>query len=358
LIHFLISYAKPGARTPFTEEIEKLGIPHRIISHAVDMSYRRRWQLFFKCLPSLAKFGIISAWKSLRSHPAPDAVVLNSDIEVLAFALARILLRRFHVKFVLSGFIYTHRQSLLLSRLRRFYFTLVLNQVSYVICHSTLEVSRNREIFPSVPARFVLVPWGGHLNERATLLEESSEVDANPQTGKAYALTAGRSGRDYHTLFRAWRGVDLDLHAICDFIPALPKESPERVKVVSGCYGGAYLREMARSLFVVIPLAPSDISVGQMVLVQAMALGKACIITRTPTTVDYVRHEQNGLFVEPGDAAQLRCAILRLIADQPLRDRLARAALKSFEQRHAFPVYVGAIVRIAQEAANEGLAAA
>lgn len=149
--------------------------------------------------------------------------------------------------------------------------------------------------------------------------------------------------------------MDLDLHVVCDSIDARTKESPpERVRVISGCYGNAYLEELAGSLFVVIPLVPSCISVGQMVLVQAMALGKACIITRTPTTLDYVEHERNGLLVDPGDAVQLRGAILRLIEDKPLRDRLGRAALDMFEQRHAFPIYVGGIVRVAQETARGG----
>lgn len=317
------------------------------------MSYSRRWELIVKRLPRLAKFSITCAWISLRSRPTPDAVVLGSDLEVLAFSALRFMLLRNRTKFVLPGFIYTRRKSAFLNRLRHAYYSIVLRQVSYVICHSTLEVSRYPRMFPTTNAKFIFQYWGGHLVHRDRLLEQGSRSEARLLNQTAYAVAAGRSGRDYPTLFEGWQDVDFNLRIVCDAVAAVPTRMPKGASLVTNCYGEAYLRELAGALFVIIPLVPSDISAGQMVLVQAMALGKACIITRTPTTIDYVEHEQNGLLVDPGDPVQLRHEIIRLITDKPLRDRLGKAALATFEQRHSFASYVSGIVRVARQAELE-----
>jgi glycosyltransferase involved in cell wall biosynthesis len=83
---------------------------------------------------------------------------------------------------------------------------------------------------------------------------------------------------------------------------------------------------MARCLAVVIPLENRLISIGQSVLLQAMTLGKAVIVTRVNGTEDYLEHMETGIFVPPNDPGAIAAAVSLLVGDEALRKKLGRAA--------------------------------
>ena len=60
---------------------------------------------------------------------------------------------------------------------------------------------------------------------------------------------------------------------------------------------------------------------------EAMASGAACVLTASGGVMEYARHDDNALVVPPGDEQALATAILRLVEDRPLRERLARSGL-------------------------------
>ena len=60
---------------------------------------------------------------------------------------------------------------------------------------------------------------------------------------------------------------------------------------------------------------------------EAMASGAACVLTASGGVMEYARHDDNALVVPPGDEQALAAAILRLVEDRPLRERLAQAGL-------------------------------
>ncbi|MBN2400224.1 MAG: glycosyltransferase [Candidatus Aminicenantes bacterium] len=70
------------------------------------------------------------------------------------------------------------------------------------------------------------------------------------------------------------------------------------------------------------------------VLIEAAALGKAIVATRVGGVAEIVEHESSALLVEPGDAASLANAMLTLLTDMDLAQRLARQA-----QRHASSLF-------------------
>lgn len=60
---------------------------------------------------------------------------------------------------------------------------------------------------------------------------------------------------------------------------------------------------------------------------EAMASGAACVLTDSGGVMEYARHDDNALVVPPGDERALAAAILRLVEERPLRERLAAAGL-------------------------------
>jgi len=69
------------------------------------------------------------------------------------------------------------------------------------------------------------------------------------------------------------------------------------------------------------------------VLLEAMALGTACVSTPVTGIPEAVVDGHTGLLVAPGDAAELADACGRLLTDGPLRDELTRRARRQIETR-------------------------
>ena len=64
-------------------------------------------------------------------------------------------------------------------------------------------------------------------------------------------------------------------------------------------------------------------------VVEALSVGTPVLATKAGGVAEVVRHEENGLLVEPGDAEGLGAAIRRFFTDAGLRERLRAAAAPS-----------------------------
>ena len=126
--------------------------------------------------------------------------------------------------------------------------------------------------------------------------------------------------------------------------PVALLEKTSQIDIITDCFEWDYIEAIANALFIVIPLAADEISAGQMVLLQSSALGKAVVITRTATTIDYATDGQDALFVDLGDVQQLRQAILRLLDDPNYRKNIGANAAARFERDHSTEAYVQKIV--------------
>ena len=79
---------------------------------------------------------------------------------------------------------------------------------------------------------------------------------------------------------------------------------------------------------------PSEVETFSLVLVEAMAHGKAVVATRCGGPQTIVRDGETGFLVPTGDAASLGERISRLAGDGALRARLGAAAQREFEQKY------------------------
>jgi glycosyltransferase involved in cell wall biosynthesis len=135
--------------------------------------------------------------------------------------------------------------------------------------------------------------------------------------------SAGMYSRDYRTLAEAVRGLDVRLE-VAAYSPWVdPKANVEKFDVPSNVHFTRLSQEQlrglyARALFVAVPLMPNDIQVGSLVLYEAMAMGKAILVTRTAGQegLGVVREGENGFFVPPGDVQAWRRLITYLL-DRP-----------------------------------------
>jgi glycosyltransferase involved in cell wall biosynthesis len=109
----------------------------------------------------------------------------------------------------------------------------------------------------------------------------------------------------------------------------------------------------ARSRFVVVPLLPSDTDNGVTVILEAMAMGKAVICSRTRGQVDVIQDGVTGLYVPIGDSAALRAAILSLWNDPQRAEQMGRNARAHVEKYHTLEKFT-ATTRSAAEASLDG----
>ncbi len=114
----------------------------------------------------------------------------------------------------------------------------------------------------------------------------------------------------------------------------------------------------AESSFVVVPLRETDFQAGVTTILEAMAMGKAVIATRTAGQTDVILDGITGLCVPPGDAAAWQRAITRLRTDHALRERLGRNARRWVEEHASLDRWTGRLAHALREGASAAADAA
>jgi glycosyltransferase involved in cell wall biosynthesis len=176
---------------------------------------------------------------------------------------------------------------------------------------------------------------------------------------------AGLEWRDYPTLIEAVRDMpDLKVKLAAASPWSKHKNETEKrtlpANVDARRYDYEALRQLyAESAFVVVPLYENDFQAGVTTLLEAMAMGRAVIVTKTTGQVDVVTDGVNGLTVAPGDVEGWKAAITRLRNDPTLRDLLGHNARRWIEQNATLGRWVDNLVSAVEEsAAQESVEAA
>ena len=348
MIHFFPRFSKNATDTPFGQSLRALGVPHRIIATYVPQTYAYRLQLLLLGYPALAWSALQTATKSMfgwrHGQQVPPAVaIISSDVEALVFAFVRALPFAARPRLMFMPFIFTQRTFPLLNRARLLYYRFVMRWVSCAICHSMLETERYRSLFAGCGTDFVFVPWGCHVPTPAEVLALAAPL--LPKDGLPRVVAAGRSGRDYPTLVAAVATTPCRLTIICNEHVALDGVvASEHVEVLTNTFGADYLMQLLQADIVVVPLQVEDISAGQMVLIQAMALARPLVVTRTPTVGDYLHDEDTALLVPRGDASALAAAIQRLLDNPAAAAAMGRRAQARYAAQFSTDAHLRALV--------------
>jgi glycosyltransferase involved in cell wall biosynthesis len=177
-------------------------------------------------------------------------------------------------------------------------------------------------------------------------------VDTDAYTPQPFAaggpiLTVGEDvGRDFPTLLQAIDGLDARLVAKTGQI----HEDHAHVQVVrERLSADSYRALFAAARFVVIPLHQTVNASGVSSLLEAMAMGRAVIVSDSPGIRDYVAPEETALVVPPNDPVALRAAIQRLLGDDVLCQRLGAAGRRFVAERCSHAANTAGIAEVMHE---------
>lgn len=201
-------------------------------------------------------------------------------------------------------------------------FRIVARRACGILTNSSAEVGLIARRFGLPENRLRFVPMHTTIAEPQAVAESDGSV-----------LSIGRTLRDFDVLIAAARRVVAPFVVVAGAADRLPEPLPANVRVLRDVPLAKSLALLRKAAVVAIPLLPAERSTGQVVLFEAMALGKPVVATRAVGTVDYVRDGENGLLVEPNDAAALADAIQRLLQNPDLARRLAATALEDCRER-------------------------
>jgi glycosyltransferase involved in cell wall biosynthesis len=168
----------------------------------------------------------------------------------------------------------------------------------------------------------------------------------------------GSEMRDYLTLIEAMRGLDISCHiaagaqsdVVHPTVKAIRSAGPLPRNVTVGKKSYTELRALyARSRFVVIPLLPSDTDHGTTSVLEAMAMGKPVICSRTKGQVDVIQEGRTGIYVPSGDPHALRNAIQYLWGRPEEAEKMGKEGRKYIEENHSLDQFVKDVKSVVEE---------
>lgn len=162
-----------------------------------------------------------------------------------------------------------------------------------------------------------------------------------------FIVSAGLEMRDYATLVEAVRGQPVHLvigagSPWSHFRFDATREMPPNVNVSS--FSPVQMRDLYRSAaFVVVPVKPTLRACGMNVVLEAWAMGKAVVATRTAGLLDYANDGEDVLFVRPGDVEDMRAKISHLLRHPEAAQRLGENGRRTVQTECNLDSYVALV---------------
>ncbi len=292
---------------------------------------RRRSGRPGRILERVAGWGALVAWASFRTRQHYDTIVTDGEQVGLPLALLWKLTRRRSGRHVMIVHIMSTRKKVLLYRLSR-----PARQIDTILVYSSWQRRFISEQLGFPADRIELTPF--------TVDTRFFAADQAPPRPDGMICAAGLERRDYETLIEAVRGLDVRV-VIAAASPwsrqadtTHGSELPANVEVCS--LGFVDLRQLyADARFVVLPLQDVEFQAGVTTILEAMAMGKAVICSRTRGQTDVVVDGRTGLYVPPGDIAALRAAIKSLLEDRGRAEEIGACGRRYVEHACDVSVY-------------------
>ncbi len=173
-----------------------------------------------------------------------------------------------------------------------------------------------------------------------------------PAERGSYILAVGQEQRDYTTLARAIAGTGLKLIVVASSPWSTHQLPTDEVRTATVLSRIPYreLRDLyAGARLVVVPLYDVDYAAGVNAALEAMAMGKALIASRSRGLAGYITDSETGLYVPPGAPEALREAILSLWEQPRSLERLETNARQAVVERMNMDIYVERVTQIVEK---------
>ncbi len=216
------------------------------------------------------------------------------------------------------------------------YFKKLLAKITFSMADRIVVVSSiQKELFQNalgVPSeKITFIPYG---------VDCEFFVPSETGSGQSFLLTTGNVERDDDLLIQIVEDMGLRLKRVTSFSSVvthinnwIETNSLKDVEVYQGISYRKLCTLLNECTFVVLPMLPADHPAGLTALLEAMAAGKAVIITKGLSTLDYIKDGETGVLVEPRDLDALKESIRRLLVNVEERKQIALAARRAVEEK-------------------------
>ena len=247
----------------------------------------------------------------------------NERVGLMLACLLRLSRRRGAVRHVMIAHRLSKPSKLRVHRLLR-----LRERIDRVIVYASSQRDVATTMLGYPPDRVVLTPFMVD-----TEFWAPDAVSPSSPRSRPMICVVGQELRDYLTLAAAVRNLDVDV-VIAAASPWSKRsddtENPAQLHNVEVVRLNQFdLRQLyADAAFTVIPIVDTDFQAGITSILESMAMQRAVICTRTQGQTDTVRDDETGRYVSPGDAGELRRAIVSLLGDH---ESAARASVSLAE---------------------------
>jgi len=252
-----------------------------------------------------------------------DLIISHSARSALVFAFLRSVMNEKlppHLVIDVGSFNGGRNNLLELSLIRK-----ASRSLGGIITHSSIQSEYYNEYMPQIPYRFI--PFG--VDADYFIPRQVNQED--------YVLSFGSLFRDYTTLIEAWKSIGHKNERLriigVDQVPCVVNV-PANVEIRGRVPIQTLIENIHKARFVIIPLPLLKHSYGQMSFLQSMAMGKGCIVTKTPSSQDYLTHNEDALLVRPYDRKDLAEKITIFLENQRVIDRIAHNARRVIEKKY------------------------
>jgi glycosyltransferase involved in cell wall biosynthesis len=238
----------------------------------------------------------------------------------------------------------------------------IQSHIDKFFCYATRQVRFIQERWKIPNDRVVLTPFmvdtdffsPQHVEPNARQNENLADL---AQIKKPIICAIGREVRDYPTLLRAVKGLEVHVVIAGGSLWSKRADSTQRHHIPENVtirkFSWADFRALYHmSRFMVMPLLENDFQAGVTALLEAMAMKRAIICTQTRGQTDVVIEGVTGLYVPLDDPDALRAAIERLLAHPEEAEQMGENGRKRIEQEMSLAHYVQRLNPYVREAKN------
>ena len=295
---------------------EKTGIKWDVISYVSNDRRSKRLEMIRYCKYFYYSFVIF-----IHRNQYDKIIAWQQFFGLLMAFYCRLFGVKKQFSLVVMTFIYKRKRG----RLGNLYYsfmqyTLNSKYIDKIIVCSRHEVNYYAALFPQTD-KFVFIPLG---IDKITNLQTDTPLEQ-----QKYILSVGKSNRDYPFLYEALKDSGYRVKILANDIL---QPATKHIEIYTNVYG----REMHHYLYhcfcVVIPLADTQISSGQLVALQAMQLGKPVIVTESDGITDYITDGYNGMIIKKEKEA-LITALHALYTNEHLYTALSQNARSGFDEK-------------------------